>query len=344
MPERIVGLSREVSDTTRKSLQDIQSVTRMTRLLSTNALIEAAHAGEAGRGFAIVAQEVGRVSSKIDDIAHQLNDALATRLNELDLLGKTLVAQIRGSRLADLALNMIEIIDRNLYERSCDVRWWATDSAVVSAAATPDQNTCDYCSKRLGVILDSYTVYLDIWVLNMSGKVLAAGRSNQYPHVRDINASGESWFKQAIETKDGTDYAVSDIAHMDAFGSTVATYATAIREGGETKGQPIGVIAVFFNWQAQAQTIVNSVRLSKEEKERTRCMIVDKQYKVIAASDQHGVLSEVFPLDTRDQTMGNYANNEGAVIGFALTPGYETYKGLGWYGVIRQLPPAKTNK
>jgi hypothetical protein len=41
------------------------------------------------------------------------------------------VAQIRGSRLPDLSLNAIDIIDRNLYERSCDVRWWATDSAIV---------------------------------------------------------------------------------------------------------------------------------------------------------------------------------------------------------------------
>jgi hypothetical protein len=46
-------------------------------------------------------------------------------------LGHRLVAQIRGSRLPDLSLNAIDIIDRNLYERSCDVRWWATDSAIV---------------------------------------------------------------------------------------------------------------------------------------------------------------------------------------------------------------------
>ncbi len=26
------------------------------------------------------------------------------------------------------------------------------------------------------------------------------------------------------------------------------------------------------------------------------------------------------------------------MVGFALTPGYETYKGLGWYGVILQAP------
>ena len=30
-------------------------------------------------------------------------------------------------------LTNIDLIDRNLYERSCDVRWWATDSSVVDA-------------------------------------------------------------------------------------------------------------------------------------------------------------------------------------------------------------------
>jgi hypothetical protein len=28
----------------------------------------------------------------------------------------------------------------------------------------------------------------------------------------------------------------------------------------------------------------------------------------------------------------------GRLIAFHLTPGYETYRGLGWYGVIEQLP------
>ena len=128
MPESIIGLSREVADLARQSVQEIQSVTTTTRVLSLNALIEAARAGEAGKGFAIVAKEVGTVSGKIHAIATALGDKLAERAGELDRLGKGLVANVRGTRLTDLALNMIEIIDRNLYERSCDVRWWATDS------------------------------------------------------------------------------------------------------------------------------------------------------------------------------------------------------------------------
>ena len=51
----------------------------------------------------------------------------------------------RGERMVDLSLNAIELIDRNLYERTCDVRWWATDSAIVDCAATPDACRCPTC-------------------------------------------------------------------------------------------------------------------------------------------------------------------------------------------------------
>jgi hypothetical protein len=47
-------------------------------------------------------------------------------------------------------LNAIEIIDRNLYERTCDVRWWATDSAVVACAMAGDgRGGGRYASERL---------------------------------------------------------------------------------------------------------------------------------------------------------------------------------------------------
>ncbi|MDB5502431.1 MAG: chemotaxis protein, partial [Tardiphaga sp.] len=31
---------------------------------------------------------------------------------------------------------------------------------------------------------------------------------------------------------------------------------------------------------------------------------------------------------------GFYHDRSGALVAFHATPGYETYKGLGWYGVI----------
>jgi hypothetical protein len=120
----------------------------------------------------------------------------------------------------------------------------------------------------------------------------------------------------------------------------VATYAAAIREGGETHGRPIGVLAIFFDWLAQSRTVVEGVRLSAEERKTTRALILDRDFKVIAASDGAGILRETYSLRSSGQSIGSYANGEGAVVGFALTPGYETYRGLGWYGVVEQRPSA----
>lgn len=339
MPERIVALSRAVSDLATRKMDEIQAITNTTKILALNALIEAMRAGEAGRGFAVVAQEVKAISERVTGIGEELRRQMAVQTDELDTLGKRLVSQLRGGRLADLALNMIDIIDRNLYERSCDVRWWATDSAVVDCAAGPSAENRRHASQRLAVILGAYTVYLDLWVVDTRGTVLANGRPDRYRRAVGSSVAGESWFRDALATRNGGEFAVADIAVNDLLDhGTVATYATAIREGGEETGAVVGVLGIFFDWQTQSQGVVDSVRLTEEERSRTRCLLVDRRHRVIAASDRRGVLTETFALRTNGHSHGSYADDRGSVVGFALTPGYETYRGLGWYGIIVQEP------
>ena len=339
MPERILALSKEVSQLVTSKVQDILKVTRSTKILALNAAVEAARAGQAGLGFSIVAEEVGRVSETIHGITDELSRALNERVGRLDNLGKQMVANVRGRRLSDLALNMIDIIDRNLYERSCDVRWWATDAAVVACAADPAAEKRRFASKRLGVILDSYTVYLDLWVLSAEGQVLANGRPDRYRVAGSMHRD-EAWFKDALATHDGTQFAVADVSQNAELGNkAVATYATAIRQDGETNGRVLGVLGIFFDWEPQAQAVVKGVRLDPEEAKRTRCLLLDSKGRVIAASDLRGLLQENFHLDRHDEQKGTYIDRLGNMVGYALTPGYETYKGLGWYGVVLQTPP-----
>ncbi len=343
MPERIFALSKEVSKVAQRGTENIRAVTGATKLLAINALIEAATAGEAGRGFAVVADEVGDVSKKVIEIADTLDRDLSVKIGELSSLGVNLLGDIRGTRAADLALNMIEIIDRNLYERSCDVRWWATDSAVVNCVAESIPENRAHASHRLGVILDSYTVYLDLWIADLEGRVLANGRPERYQNLDRITVNRENWFRDALRTTDGSEFAVADISVNDALdGTAVATYATAIRHRGKINGEPIGVLGIFFDWQTQSSDIVDKVRLSEKEKPLTRCLIVDAKHRIIAASDRNGVLVDHFPVQTNGNAMGHYVDAEGNVVGFSLTPGYETYQGLGWYGVIIQRSERKT--
>jgi hypothetical protein len=337
MPERVVDLANEVSDLATDKLQAIERVADQTRMLAINARIQAAHAGDSGAAFAVVAQEVGGVATQVRALSEALAAELAPRIGRIDTLGRDLVEQVPGQRMADLALNAVELIDRNLYERSCDVRWWATDSAVVEACAAPaDTDRTSYASRRLGVILDSYTVYLDLWIADRAGRVIAAGRPERYPGVIGSDVSSAPWFTSAMATADGTQYAVDDITVAPLLdGAPVATYAAAVRRDGETRGEAIGALGIFFDWGGQSQAIVDGLRLSDGERDRTRCLLLDASGLVLASSDRSGVLSERVALRTEGRAGGYYADRD-AIVGFAQTPGYETYDGLGWYGALVQ--------
>jgi hypothetical protein len=305
-------------------------------MLAINAMITAARAGDTGRGFMVVAEEFQRISGSIDEVAKALESQVRADITELTGVGEALVRHVRGQRLADLALNAIEIIDRNLYERTCDVRWWATDSAVVGCLEDDEPETARHASRRLKVILDAYTVYLDLWICDRSGRVVANGRPDRYPRVVGASAADAAWFREALASASGDDFVASDIARAPLLaGAPVATYAAAIRRGAAKTGEVLGVLGIHFDWQPQARAVVDGVRLTEEERARSRVMLLDAGGRVLAASDGRGELEETFRLPPGIVGIGNYTERD-ATIGYAMTPGYETYQGMGWYGCIVQ--------
>jgi hypothetical protein len=347
-PERILELSKRLSSVAGASIGEIAAINREAKMLAINALVTAARAGEAGKSFALVAEEFKRISSNIDEVTQALQSKVHADLNELSAVGAAILGHLRGQRLADLALNAIEIIDRNLYERTCDVRWWATDSAVVDCLAEPSDASARHASRRLRVILDAYTVYLDLWICDAEGRVIATGRPERYPRARGLSVAAAPWFNEAKRTKSGDDFVVCDVGGVAALNDApVATYAAAIRAGGAVDGEVLGVLGIHFDWRPQAQAVVDGVRLTQDERSRSRVMLLDSSGRVLASSDRKGELEEVFKLPADVSEMGSYADR-GVTVGYALTPGYETYKGLGWFGCITQsearrvVAPART--
>ncbi len=335
-PERILELSERISAVAGAKIGEINTVNRSAKMLAINASIVAARAGEAGSGFAILADEFKKISGEIDAVASSLETEVRADLKELNQIGGGILGHLRGQRLADMALNAIEIIDRNLYERTCDVRWWATDSAVVACVAEPADDQARFASKRLKVILDAYTVYLDLWICDAEGRVVANGRPDRYRTVKGQSVAHLPWFSKAMATRSGDDFVANDIERVRALDDApVATYAAAIRAGGAVDGKAIGVLGIHFDWRPQAKAVVDGVRLTDDERMRSRVLILDEGFRILASSDSAEDLHGVVDIDVSQGEMGAYSDGA-RMVGYARTPGYETYKGLGWYGCIMQ--------
>ncbi len=332
MHDDILNLALELSKITGEKIGSIDQIMVKTQILAMNARLEAARAGEHGRSFGIVAQEMGSVTEEVSRLSADLNKAISDNASRIEAAGRNMLADFRGQRFADLARNAVEIIDRNLYERSCDVRWWATDSAVVNAVQVPSREACAHASERLATILRSYTVYLDLWIADANGVIVANGRPERYRDVVGHSARQEEWFCKGMATANGDAFAVVDIErnnHLE--GATVATYSTAIRQDGRLDGRALGVLGIFFDWAPQAGTIVREIALSDEERASTRVMLLDAKHRIIAAHPEaHD--GATFPIEAA-ASAGHYRKGN-SLIAYARTPGYETYAGLGWFGCL----------
>jgi hypothetical protein len=328
----------DLSTTLTGAIREIEQINARTRLLALNARIESARAGAAGDAFSVVAGEVQGLSARTSTVAQEL--ATNTRTT-IAALVHTIGSRVRGTRLSDIALTNIDLTDRNLYERSCDVRWWATDSSVVDALTKGTEEVHRHASQRLGVILDAYTVYLDLVLCDCDGRIVANGRPT-VNHSVGMDVSGAPWFNAALKSASGDEYGFQGAHRSQLVGNQqVLIYSCAVREGGQRNGTVLGVLGIIFNWETFSRAILDHVPMSAYEKSLTRCCIVEPQGLIVA--DSRGQeLEERFDFSVASEIQSQpkgfvtcRIQGQECCIGFAKAPGFETYT-TGWHSLVIQ--------
>ena len=331
----------DLSDALEAAIDEIHSVNAETKVLALNARIEAARAGTYGAAFSVVAEEMQSLSDKTSSIAGDMANRTRDKTNSLM---EMIDGSVRGTRLSDLALVNIDLIDRNLYERTCDVRWWSSDSSVVEAFTEQPADHIDdrrsFASKRLGIILDAYTVYHELVLADRSGRIVAGGRPHQYRTVGD-NHSGDRWFTSALAVGSPDGYGFQS-AHRCGMVDEKASliYSCPVREGGESSGRTIGVLGAIFDWDSLTRPIVNQVPVLESERSTTEAYILDESGRVLASNRgmRIGDMSPIPEPQRMTDKKGFFVtqrDGQSLCVGYAKSPGYETYR-TGWQSLVLQ--------
>ncbi len=340
-PERIYELAQLIQRRLDNSMREINSINEESGILSINAQVEAARAAEAGRSFSVVATEMKQLSAKTSKVTKDLTKGVLSVTKELTDISKRLSFDVRGQRLCDLAMYNIELIDRNLYERTCDVRWWATDASLTHACNSNGvSEACSYASKRLGVILEAYTVYFDLVLCDRNGRIITNGRPGLYTSKgKDVSES--EWFQKAVNTISGNEYGFETVHKSELINNEyVLAYSCSVRTNGDAHGDVEGVLGILFKWASLAQTILKRTAIDDDEWAHTRALIVDNNGMILA--DTKDQILEKIEFDGMDELFNKSSgfmeasvNDSICLIAHAKSPGYETYH-TGWNSLIIQ--------
>jgi len=129
------------------SVSDVDSINRQTNFLALNATIEAHRAGEAGKTFAVVAQEVRTLSRTTENVAERMHhkiDALAAGINR----GHAILREIADTDMSPQMLAK-ERVDRTMESLVHQTEQFQAVLRQSSAASSEMSKTIDHMITRM---------------------------------------------------------------------------------------------------------------------------------------------------------------------------------------------------
>ena len=113
-----VGITNESVQRIKEAVDMIKDITDQISLLSINSAIEAAHAGDSGRGFAVIAQEIGKLanqsansSSEIENILNDLAKNYALIIENVN--NTTSNMDVQNNKLSETQ-NVFTVLENNI--------------------------------------------------------------------------------------------------------------------------------------------------------------------------------------------------------------------------------------
>ena len=290
-----------------------------------------ASTGQNGAGFATtLLNEVQRTGGQLRQVFEQ---AIAKLQNSA--LAAVFDGALFQARLA------IDIMDRNLYERANDCRWWALDVRLQRALAAQGGPQAAAAAAEAQQVLQHinglYTVYSLLLVFDLQGRVVAVSDPAQAHHVgQRLEAP---WVSAALGLRDPERHVVSRHEASALYGAAAQptyVYATSLQHG----GQVVGGIAIVFDGEPQFAAMLKDALPSATGAgaQPPAGLFVTRDGRVVAGSDPRWPAGSPAPLSpaalaslsgmAAGQTLRCELDLDGMVYaaGIAMSQGYREYK------------------
>lgn len=248
-------------------------------------------------------------------------------------LHKTVISSVLVDCAQQAALAM-DIMDRNLYERANDCRWWALTGAFRDALATGQVD-----NGRLEAILREinglYTVYSNLLIFDAEARVRAV--SNPSASALKGHVLQAPWVRRTLTLGDTQSYCVSDFDSSELYGGRPTyVYCAAIRDPADP-ARVTGGVAIVFDSEPQFSAMLHDALPRNEdgsEVDGTLAAFVERDGRVVSCTDPGLPPGSRLDLDARflrpppGQSTSDVVVWRGRyyAVGSRLSCGYREYK------------------